>query len=74
MASYAFPGLGQVTSQGPIMAKGLMEMGGRPRLHFAGEHTCYKFVGYMEGGLNSGVRVARNLAVRDGVTRELVPG
>ena len=25
------------------------------RLHFAGEHACYKFVGYMEGALNSGV-------------------
>lgn len=69
MASYAFPGLGQVTSQGPIMAKGLMEVGGRPRLHFAGEHACYKFVGYMEGGLNSGASVAKKLAVRDGVAR-----
>ena len=28
-------------------------------LHFAGEHTCYAFVGYMEGALNSGASLAR---------------
>jgi len=39
------------------------------RLHLAGEHTCYKFVGYMEGGLQSGVRVAKALAARDGVAK-----
>jgi hypothetical protein len=32
-------------------------------------HTCYKFVGYMEGALNSGVSIARRLAVRDGVAK-----
>jgi monoamine oxidase len=67
MASYSFPAPGQVTTQGPVMARGAMEIGGQPRLHFAGEHACYKFVGYMEGGLNSGVTVANRLAVRDGV-------
>lgn len=61
MASYSFPAPGQVTTQGPVMAKGI------GRLHFAGEHVCYKFVGYMEGGLNSGATVARRLAARDGV-------
>jgi monoamine oxidase len=35
------------------------------RLHFAGEHACYKFVGYMEGALNSGVSVAKRIAARD---------
>jgi hypothetical protein len=34
-------------------------------LHFAGEHTCYAFVGYMEGALCSGYRLARQLAIRD---------
>lgn len=29
------------------------------RLHFAGEHACYKFAGFMEGALASGVSVAR---------------
>jgi len=29
------------------------------------EHTCYAFIGYMEGALNSGYRIARRLAVRD---------
>ena len=60
-ASYSTPAPGQVMTQGPILAKGL------GRLHFAGEHTCLKFVGFMEGAVNSGVTVARRLAVRDGV-------
>lgn len=60
LAGYSFPAPGQVTSQGPLLAKGM------GRLHFAGEHTCYKFVGYMEGGLNSGATVARRIATRDG--------
>jgi monoamine oxidase len=61
-ASYSFPAPGQVTSQGPVLHAGL---GGR--LHFAGEHTCYRFVGYMEGALYSGVSLARRLAERDGL-------
>jgi monoamine oxidase len=61
LGGYSFPAPGQVTTVGPLMHKGL------GRLHFAGEHTSYKFVGYMEGGLNSGVTVAHRLAKRDGV-------
>jgi monoamine oxidase len=64
LASYSFPAPGQVTTVGPLLAKGI-----EGKIHFAGEHTCYKFVGYMEGALHSGVTVARRLAVRDGVTR-----
>jgi len=64
-AGYSFPAPGQVTRVGPVLAR--PSMGGR--LHFAGEHACYKFVGYMEGALNSGVTVARRLAVRDGVAK-----
>lgn len=60
-AAYSFPAPGQVTAIGPTYFKGL------GRLHFAGEHTCYKFVGYMEGGLNSGASLARRIAKRDGV-------
>ena len=58
--SFAAPG--EVTTMGPILHKGIED-----RLHFAGEHTCYKFAGYMEGALNSGVAIARRLAVRDGI-------
>jgi len=47
---------------GPLLQNGI---GGR--LHFAGEYACYKFAGYMEGALNSGVAVARRLAERDGL-------
>lgn len=65
MAAYSFPAPGQVTTMGPLMNKPLASHGGR--VHLAGEHTCYKFVGYMEGGLQSGVRVAKQVAKRDGV-------
>lgn len=59
---YAFPAPGEVTTVGPKLYDGL---GGK--LHFAGEHTSYAFIGYMEGGLNSGASLARRLAQRDGV-------
>lgn len=62
-AGYSFPAPGQVTAIGPTYYKGL------GRLHFAGEHTCYKFVGYMEGALNSGASLALRLAKRDGVAK-----
>lgn len=61
-AGYSFPAPGQVTTIGPILAQGI------GRLHFAGEHCCYKFVGYMEGALQSGIAAARN--VREVATRE----
>jgi monoamine oxidase len=60
---YSFPAPGQVTTQGPVMQKP------SNALHFAGEHTCYKFVGYMEGALSSGVSVAERIAKRDGRAR-----
>jgi monoamine oxidase len=62
-AGYSFPAPGQVTTIGPILRKGV------GRLHFAGEHTCPAFVGYMEGALNSGVALARRIATRDGVVK-----
>jgi monoamine oxidase len=61
--SYSFPAPGQVTAQGPALYEGL------GRLHFAGEYTSYAFMGYMEGALNSGARVARQIAERDGVVK-----
>jgi len=65
-ASYSFPAPGQVTTVGPLLAQA--HMGGK--LHLAGEHTCYKFVGYMEGALQSGIRIAKRIAKRDGVLKE----
>jgi monoamine oxidase len=62
MASYSFAAPGEVTTMGPILHQGIAG-----RLHFAGEHACYKFAGYMEGALQSGIAVARRLAVRDGI-------
>jgi monoamine oxidase len=64
-ASYSFPAPGQVTTMGPILREGINN-----RLHFAGEHACYAFVGYMEGALNSGVALAKRLAERDGVLKK----
>jgi monoamine oxidase len=64
-ASYSFAAPGEVTTMGPILDEGI-----EGRLHFAGEHTCYKFAGYMEGALTSGLKIARRLALRDGVTIE----
>ncbi|MFI5401691.1 MAG: flavin monoamine oxidase family protein [Planctomycetota bacterium] len=63
-ASYSFPAPGEVTTVGPLLRGGL---GGR--IHFAGEHCCYAFVGYMEGALNSGASLAKRLAKRDGVLK-----
>jgi monoamine oxidase len=64
-ASYSFAAPGEITTMGPILHQGIAN-----RLHFAGEHSCYKFAGYMEGALTSGVSIARRLAVRDGVAGE----
>lgn len=58
-ASYAFPAKGDITRWGPVFDKGI------GKLHFAGEHTCYAFIGYMEGALQSGIRAANRLMVRD---------
>lgn len=63
-ASYSFPAPGQVVAQGPTLYDGI------GRLLFAGEYTSYAFMGYMEGALNSGARVARQIAERDGVVKE----
>lgn len=60
--SYYFPRVSEVTKLGPFW-----KAGHRGWLYFAGEHTCYAFMGYMEGALSSGYRIARRLAVRDGL-------
>lgn len=63
-ASYAFPAPGEITRLGPRLLDGL------DRLHFAGEHTSYAFIGYMEGALQSGLRAARQIASKDGIVSE----
>lgn len=60
---YSFPAPGQVTTQGPLMVKGV------GRMQLAGEHTCYKFVGYMEGALSSGVAAAKRVAALQNANR-----
>ena len=55
--SYSFPAPGEVTTLGPQLQQPL---GGR--VFLAGEHTCYAFVGYMEGALQSGARAAKRIS------------
>ncbi len=59
---YSFPAPRQITTLGKILEVGLNGC-----LHFAGEHTCWAFIGYMEGALQSGITVARRLAQRDAI-------
>lgn len=47
---------GQITVMGPTLHEGL------GRLHFAGEHCSFAFMGYMEGALHAGVGLAKRLA------------
>jgi monoamine oxidase len=61
MAGYSSAAPGQITTIGRTLYDGV------GRLHFAGEYTCYKFPGYMEGALRSGVRAARNVIQADSV-------
>jgi monoamine oxidase len=60
--SYSFPKPGELTRAGPLLHAGFLE-----RIHFAGEHTCHAFTGYMEAALQSGIRVAEQIARRDGI-------
>jgi monoamine oxidase len=61
LASYSFPKCGDIMNWGPKLSDGY-----EGKVHFAGEHTCYAFTGYMEGALQSGYRLARKLVHRDG--------
>ncbi|HVZ93989.1 MAG TPA: FAD-dependent oxidoreductase [Phycisphaerales bacterium] len=62
-AGYSFPAPGEVTSLGPVLRRGIAPAGGASaRLHFAGEHCCPAFVGYMEGALTSGIEAAERVA------------
>lgn len=61
---YSSAAPGQLTRAGPLLRAGV------GRLRFAGEHACPKFAGYMEGALNSGVTVARQVAASVSDRRE----
>ena len=55
--SSSFPAPGEVMTLGPQLQQPLAG-----RVFLAGEHTCYAFVGYMEGALQSGARAAKRIA------------
>ena len=61
--TYAMPAPGQVTSVGPLVSQPIHQ-----RLHLAGEYMNYAFMGWMEGALAAGVRVAHRLSSRDRVS------
>ena len=71
-ASYSFPAPGQVTAFGPTLVDGIHEPD-MPPLMFAGEHTAYGFIGYMEGALSSGVRAAEALLGKATAARAEAP-
>jgi monoamine oxidase len=60
--AYSFPAPGEVTTLGPQLQQPLAG-----RVFLAGEHTCYAFVGYMEGALQSGARAAARIAQAAGL-------
>ena len=53
---YSCPAPGEITTIGPILQQGL------GKLLFAGEHTCYKFFGFMEGAIRSGIETANKIS------------
>ena len=61
--SYSAPGLGQYTTLRGLTDKEQM----KGRLFFAGEHTSIENFGYMDGAIDSGVRVASQVALTRGI-------
>lgn len=57
---YSFPPPARFLQQARQMSQGF------GRLHFAGEHASFGFMGFMEGGLHSGISVAARIAQRVG--------
>jgi monoamine oxidase len=57
LGSYSSPRVGQYTTLLDVVAA--PELGGR--LHFAGEHTSAEHLGFMNGAVDSGERVAKEL-------------
>ncbi|MEQ1931011.1 MAG: NAD(P)/FAD-dependent oxidoreductase [Parvularculaceae bacterium] len=57
LGSYSTPRVGQYTTL--LDAVATPELGGR--VHFAGEHTSAEFLGFMNGAVDSGERVAREI-------------
>lgn len=52
-AGYSCLAPGEVCRAGPLLEKGFNK-----RMFFAGEHTCFAYMGYMEGALQSGKTAA----------------
>jgi monoamine oxidase len=62
-AGYSCPAPGEVTRIGPFLNAPFHN-----RMHFAGEHCCLPFFGYMEGALQSGADAAAAVIRSEGLT------
>jgi monoamine oxidase len=65
LASYAFPAPKVIMRCGTIFDEGI------GNLHFTDDHTCYAFIGYREGALQSGISASRRIILRDGLSSTL---
>jgi len=65
-AWYAFRAPQDIPRCGPVLENGIGD------LDFAGEHTCYAFVGYTGGALQSGIRVCNRVMGKDGLAKPLI--
>ena len=61
-AGYSCPAPGEVTRIGPFLRAPFHD-----RMHFAGEHCCLPFFGYMEGALQSGADAAAAVIRSEGL-------
>lgn len=61
-AGYSCPAPGEVTRIGPFLNSPFQS-----RMHFAGEHCCLPFFGYMEGALQSGTDAASAVIKGEGL-------
>jgi monoamine oxidase len=56
---YSCPGLNQITTVGAALNSAFSD-----RMFFAGEHCCFRFFGFMEGALQSGLDAATRVGQR----------
>jgi monoamine oxidase len=63
-AGYSNAAPGEITRIGKTLYEGI------GRLHFAGEHTCYQFPGFMEVALRAGVRVAGGIGDQQAAAKQ----
>ena len=61
LGSYSFHSLSAQENTVENIAKPICNIEGKPFLHFAGEATDKRFMGYVNGAMNSGERAAKEI-------------